>query len=122
MSVRIRGIQGAVDSVGKYAKPEAMVASALAVAEMEKGVLVNEFLSGVPVGVRSGALRDSWHIWSFDTPVPGAVLYSDLYYARLLEYGTSTMQPRNFLKSAVAAARPKVKQTALDAWRAHLGG
>ena len=117
MSIRITGVESAVARVGKYANTDAMARSAAAGCEVVRHKLRSDFLAGQSVNIVTSRLIGSWNIWQYESPVPGANLYTDVFYARFLEYGTQRIRPRRFLKEATAAARPGIKPAVLEAWR-----
>jgi len=120
MSITVKGIDNAVARVGRYGSTQAMVAATHAGCEAVRHVLRSDFISGQYLNIRSSRLIGSWEIWDFDTPAPGSHLYTDVFYARILEYGP--YRGRSYFHDAVAASREKIRPAALEAWRAGVGG
>jgi hypothetical protein len=124
MKVEIGGAQKLFRNLENLGNTLHMVEAAKAGCHFVKRVMIADFLSGQLVNIRTGGLIESWRVWDFDLPEPGAQLYSDLFYARIVNYRRRAGggPPRDYLGAAVKAARPRLKQIALEAWRRSRAG
>ena len=124
MSLRLRGTTSLFRRLDRYGSSEKAAKIAKAVGTHVKQVLRDRVISGQVVNIRSSELIGSWDVIDYELPFPGATLFSDVFYARIVNYRhrSGGGPPRLYLQHAIRLARPNVHDVAVKAWRLQLAG
>jgi hypothetical protein len=124
MSVTLTGTPSLFRRMNRYGSSQKAANVAKAVGEHVRRVLRDRVISGQVVNVRSSELIGSWDVIDFELPFPGATLFSDVFYARIVNYRRRAGggPPRLYLQHAIRLARPGIHDVAAKAWRLQLAG